>query len=280
MTSLLSHTAAPPTAGSSAVQAAAFDDLAADYDATFTATVLGRALRELVWARLDDSFRSCERVLELGCGTGEDAVRLARRGARVVATDVSPAMIRVARQKALSAGCSERIEFHCVAMEDYLSTAFDRAFDAVLSNFGALNCVRALPALVAGVGQRLTPGGRLLWVIMGKHVPWEWGWYLLRGPWHKASRRLTPGGAHWRGLTISYPTPAEMMHLLRPSFTVNRVSPLGVALPPSYAAEWLERSPRVATVLTRLETMIQDWSALAAVSDHYIVEATRLSATV
>ena len=65
----------------------AFDELASTYDATFTDTIVGKALRETVWARLEQTFRSSRRVLELGCGTGEDAVRLASSGIRVVATD-------------------------------------------------------------------------------------------------------------------------------------------------------------------------------------------------
>jgi ubiquinone/menaquinone biosynthesis C-methylase UbiE len=257
------------------VNAQAFDDLAARYDATFTGTVLGRALRELVWSRLDDAFRSCRRLIELGCGTGEDALRLARRGTRVVAIDASPAMIEVAREKALSGGCADRIEFHCAAMEDFVVALEERSFDGVLSNFGAVNCIRDLPALVAGVARALAPGGRLLWVIMGKHVPWEWVWYLLRGRWRKAWRRLTPGGANWRGVTIFYPAPGDMARLLSPLFTVDRVSPLGFALPPSYAAAWLERSPRAVALLGRLEGRVQNCSALASLSDHYIIEATR-----
>ena len=44
-------------------------------------------------ARLDSAlstYKAPDRVLELGCGTGRDAVELAKHGIRVVATDVSP----------------------------------------------------------------------------------------------------------------------------------------------------------------------------------------------
>jgi SAM-dependent methyltransferase len=196
---------------------------------------------------------------------------------RVVAIDVSPAMISVARQKARAAGCADRIEFHCAAIEDFVAAgAAAESFDGVLSNFGAVNCVRDLPALVTVVARGLSPGGRLLWVVMGRHVPWEWAWFLLRGRWRKAWRRLTSAGVEWRGLMLSYPTPSEMAQCLWPFFMVERVSPLGFALPPSYASAWLERSPRALTMLGRLERFGQNCQALAAVSDHYIVEATRV----
>jgi SAM-dependent methyltransferase/putative flippase GtrA len=256
----------------------AFDDLAAGYDATFTNTVIGRALREIVWQHIDQSFAGCRRVLELGCGTGEDAVRLARAGAQVLATDASERMIQAARQKALLAGCSHRINFQHVAMEDLETVLSGETFDAVLSNFGAVNCARDLPGLTRDVASRLAPGGKLLWVVLGRTVPWEWAWYLARGKWSKAWRRLTPGGVIWRGLTVTYPAPRAMKWLLEPCFTTDRVSPLGLVLPPSYAARWLERSPRAFALLRALEEVAQHFPPLACMSDHYIIEATRTAA--
>ena len=73
------------------LRASPFDALAADYDRSFTASAIGQRMRAAVWRRLDTAFAPGERVLELNCGTGEDAVHLAERGVRVLATDVSPA---------------------------------------------------------------------------------------------------------------------------------------------------------------------------------------------
>jgi SAM-dependent methyltransferase len=250
--------------------------MAGTYDATFTDTKVGRALREIVWSRLERTFRPAQRILELGCGTGEDAVRLASGGVRVVATDPSSRMIQVAHRKAVEQHCQERIEFRCLGMEEIGSFPDGEVFDGVLSNFGAVNCVPNLEALVADVADRLVPGAPLLWVVMGRRAPWEWTWYVTRGQWRKAWRRLHPGGIEWRGLTISYPTPAQLSAVLRPYFAVTRLAPLGVVLPPSYAAAWLDRSPHALTLLSRLEKWAQRSSALAAWSDHFIIEATRL----
>jgi SAM-dependent methyltransferase len=253
----------------------AFDQMASTYDETFTDTAVGRALREIVWSRFEPLFHASRQVLELGCGTGEDAVRLARTGVRVLATDASPEMIQVARRKASQGNCQERIEFHCLAMEEIGSLSQRGLFDGVLSNFGAVNCVGNLEELIAEVAARTARGAPLLWVVMGRHAPWEWVWYLLRGQWQKAWRRLQPGGTVWRGLTISYPTPAQVRVLLNPHFEVTRIAPLGFLLPPSYAANWLDRSPRLLAALAGLEKLAQHAGILASVSDHFIVEAIR-----
>ncbi|HBY98317.1 MAG TPA: class I SAM-dependent methyltransferase, partial [Chloroflexi bacterium] len=130
---------------------AAFDHAAASYDAAFTDTHLGRLLREAVWARLAQQFQPGMHILELNCGTGEDAIWLARRGLRVTATDNSPGMLAVARGKAGRAGVDDRIEFRRLDLGEIGEWRFEvegerreredgpAGFDGVLSNFGGLN---------------------------------------------------------------------------------------------------------------------------------------------
>lgn len=256
----------------------AFDGLADRYDADFTATALGRVLRAMVWERFERSFAGRERLLEIGCGTGEDAVHLALRGHRVFATDASEQMVRVAERKAVRAGVADRIEFRCLGMEDLGAGLAGRTFDGVYSNFGAVNCAARLDSLAANLAACLPSGAPLLWVVLGRHVPWEWAWYGVRGDLRKAFRRLRRGGASWRGLTVSYPTPATLAKILRPHFLAQGSRALGVVLPPSYAAGWLDRSPRALALLTRAERALQRWPATSAIADHYIFEAQRAPA--
>jgi SAM-dependent methyltransferase len=255
---------------------AAFDGMADEYDAEFTATALGSVLRAMVWERYERSFTGREHLLEIGCGTGEDAVFLARRGHRVFATDASEQMVRVAQRKAALAGVADRVQFRCTPLEDLGAELAGMTFDGVYSNFGALNCANSLPALAAELAPRLVAGAPLVWVVMGRHVPWEWAWYLGRGEGGKAFRRLRRGGASWRGLTVTYPTPATLAALVSRHFVSRGCRALGVVLPPSYAARWFNRSPRVLAALTRAERVLQRWPASASIADHYIFEATRL----
>ena len=252
-----------------------FDDLAADYDEAFTRTALGSALRELVWQRFDKLFGSGQRVLELGCGTGEDAVRLARSGVDVVATDPSVRMLQIAQAKAQSANCAGRIQFLCERMEAVPRLLRGSSFDGVVSNFGALNCVSDLPALLGGVATLCAPRADILFVVMGRHVPWEWAWYAARGEGRKAVRRMRRDGVEWRGLKIAYPTPKTLSAALAPHFTITRIAPLGCVLPPSYAGQWLERSPLAFNALAALERIAQRFAPLASLADHYVVEARR-----
>ena len=182
------------------MQASPFDELASEYDRSFTRSACGMTLRAMVWERLPRVFGTRHRILEIGCGTGEDAVHLARAGHRVVAIDASEEMIRIARLKAISAGCADRIEFHAMPIEALHTLPREQRFDGVFSNFGAINCVADVGRLAHSLASRLQRGAPLMFVVMGRHVPWEWAWYLAHGDRQRAFRRLRREGAPWRGL--------------------------------------------------------------------------------
>ena len=102
--------------------------------------------------------RPGERVLDLGCGTGELTAQIARAGAKVVGVDSSPAMIQQARrafpEATFQVGSGEAL-------------SFDREFDAVFSN-AALHWMRRADATAQGIAGALRPGGRLVAEFGGK----------------------------------------------------------------------------------------------------------------
>jgi ubiquinone/menaquinone biosynthesis C-methylase UbiE len=75
----------------------AFDRLAAGYDAGFSERPVARWLRAREHERLALHVRPGEAALDLGCGTGTDALWLAEQGMQVTALDASPAMLEIAR---------------------------------------------------------------------------------------------------------------------------------------------------------------------------------------
>ena len=93
-----------------------FDAMAAEYDTSFTHSLIGVRMRHAVWRRLDARFQPNDHILELNCGTGEDAIHLAQRGLHILATDVSSTMLEVARAKAAQSNLTDRIEFRPLAI--------------------------------------------------------------------------------------------------------------------------------------------------------------------
>ena len=271
-----------------------FDGMAEGYDDSFTHSALGQLLREAVWARLDAAFAPGERVLELSCGTGEDAIHLARRGVRVLATDVSAGMLAVAQAKVAHAGLTDlvtvqHLDIASLSTQHSALSTLPRArrtqhsalstqhspFDGAFSNFGGLNCVADQAGVAAGLARRLRPGARALLCVMGPLVPWEWAWYGGRGELGRAVRRLRPGGVAWRGLRISYPSIGTLRSAYAPWFRCRRVSAVGALLPPSYAELWARARPRLLWALHRIERRFEATPPLPWLADHYLIELER-----
>ena len=94
--------------------AAAFDAIASRYDDMFSAAAnpLIAMMRARVMRAVDRHFPEPATLLEIGCGTGEDALALLERGHDVIACDPAPSMIATARAKvAATRGSGAPIEF-------------------------------------------------------------------------------------------------------------------------------------------------------------------------
>ncbi|MGV7034350.1 magnesium protoporphyrin IX methyltransferase [Methylobacterium symbioticum] len=88
------------------------------------------------------------RLLDAGCGTGALAVEAARRGADVVAVDVSPTLIGLARERLPAIAGAGRVEFRVGDMLDPGLGPFDHvvAMDSLI-HYSAADIVRALARL-------------------------------------------------------------------------------------------------------------------------------------
>jgi ubiquinone/menaquinone biosynthesis C-methylase UbiE len=183
-------------------QGAAFDQLASTYDVAWTNSTRGRAQRNAVWREIDGLFRAGDRVLDLGCGTGEDALHLDSRGVRVHAIDASPEMVRTAQARGVNA--------EVLRIEDL--DQLDGAYDGAISNFGALNCVADLPAVGASLARLIRPGGWLAICLMPRLCWTE----ILRFEFRRWRRE-----AAWRGIHIYYPSAHQVARAL-PGFVLVR----------------------------------------------------------
>lgn len=259
---------------------AAFDGAAEDYDRRFTDTGIGRVLREAVWRVFDRSFEPGSTILELGCGTGEDAVRLAGRGHRVLATDASPVMLAHARRKAAASGVADRLTFDRIDLAAVAQgpDPGQAPFDGVVSNFGALNCLPDCSELAATLHRWLRPGGRAVVVVMGPVCLWEWVWYGLRLRPRTALRRLRSGRPVPVGpdasIRVWYPSPGRLKDQLRPWLEPRETLAIGALVPPPYAESVTRNRPGLLRSLARFDD--RHAHRLAWMSDHYLLVLDRV----
>lgn len=102
-----------------------------------------------------DRLKRNDRVLEIGCGTGTTALRLAPHVDHIHATDLSGEMIAIARQK-VSAEPFKNVQFEVGGVE--MLQLEPASFDAVLA-FNLLHLVGSLESCLASVYGLIRPGG-------------------------------------------------------------------------------------------------------------------------
>jgi SAM-dependent methyltransferase len=149
---------APPFSGvgvSTARKARFWDRIARKYAADPVADTAGY---EATLRRVQGLLSAEQDVLEIGCGTGTTALRLAPLTRRLLATDVSAGMIAIAREK-LAAQPVPQLSF---ALADADEPAFGSgAYDVALA-FNVLHLVSDLERALALAAQALRPGGLLI----------------------------------------------------------------------------------------------------------------------
>jgi SAM-dependent methyltransferase len=255
----------------------AFDAFAEAYDNDFTHSPLGQLLRPRVWDILGQHFTAGQHVLELTCGTGEDAVWLARRGVNVTATDGSAEMVKKAKEKAEERGS---IEVKQVSLQDVVGgyfggqrSAVSGHFDGVFSNFGGLNTIGAWRSLAAALAEIVKPGGKVILVPMGPVCPWEILWYLAHGQPKTAFRRFSRLGAPAKiggsVIPIWYPSARQLRADFSPWFRHQTTESLELWLPPSYLNHLVNKWPAFFARLNQFEKATARLSG--GWGDHYII---------
>ncbi|MEK7728129.1 MAG: hypothetical protein AAB354_06910, partial [candidate division KSB1 bacterium] len=153
------------------------------------------------------------------------------------------------------------------------------SFDAIFSNFGALNCTREVLSFAKCSLQLLRPNGKLLVNVMPPLCPWEIAYYFLKRKPHEALRR-------WRGLTENggiavqvgerlvqtyYHSVGSLKAIFEERFEIVEQFSLGVLAPPPYLSNhsWLFKSTRW------WDEKMSAWPLLRNAGDHVVMVMRR-----
>jgi ubiquinone/menaquinone biosynthesis C-methylase UbiE len=258
---------------------APFDAIADVYDDTFSNSGVGRAQRSLVWKEMDRVFQPGQRILEINCGTGLDALHLAQRGVTVLATDSAPGMIAVARRRLASAPLRVPVDVRCVPIEQLSELEADGPFDGVLSNFSGLNCVQDLVFVARNLATLVRPGGAVVVCVFGRCCLWEIGWYLFQRDVYRAFRRFrkdgVPATLGGSTITVHYPSVGTLRRAFSPFFKCEHRTAVGVTIPPSYAGALAARFPWLFGITARLDPLFAATPGLRALADHAVLTFRR-----
>jgi ubiquinone/menaquinone biosynthesis C-methylase UbiE len=255
-----------------------FDQMAEEYDDVFTRSMIGRAQRDAVWNILMRTFKSGDHVLELNCGTGEDALFLVRNSISVTACDASEKMIQIASSRMHAEASAAPISFNLLPTERVLQLQSPTMFDGVFSNFSGLNCVPDLKQTAEDLAALLPPNAPLLVCLSTRFCVWEMLWFLLHGKFRKAFRRCSGQAIAKVGefsVDVYYPTVRKLKKLFSPYFVMRSCIGVGVTVPPSYVETWIRRYPKLLNLLRVIDRVISTLPGFRVLGDHMLLHFER-----
>jgi ubiquinone/menaquinone biosynthesis C-methylase UbiE len=241
-----------------------YDLIAPTYDGVEAQNAVGRRLRRKMQDALFRTFRPGQRVLEVGCGTGIEALALAERGVSVVATDLSADMVGLVARKARDRGLSN-VETRKLAAHE-IGALIDRfgpaSFDGAYSHGGALNMDPRIDAFAAAIPKLLRPSARFLCTVVNQASLFETLFYPLVLRPRKAFRRLgndipIPITRHDAHRTYVVPTrfysPRSFLATFDGAFELRRLEGLQIFLPPWNLSDYVDRLAPLARAAEAIE---------------------------
>jgi len=266
-----------------ALLAARFDQEARQYDLRFgppsginpgnpLVTWLRQEHLEIVRALLPQGAA----VLDIGCGTGEEALALVREGYSVLGVDISAAMVRQAQTKAAAYGLRRGLVFRTMPAGK-LSTLDERGpFAGAYASLGTLNSEPNLAGVAMALHELLEPNAPFVATVMNRRCWFErWhAWKRLR-PRDVLARPATwtetRAGASDVSAPVRFYFPDEFAQAFAPYFTVERVLAFPLLMPPVHLHE-LYRTRQAH--FQKLEARERAWRGrrgLRNMGDHFLM---------
>ncbi|WP_053991051.1 bifunctional 2-polyprenyl-6-hydroxyphenol methylase/3-demethylubiquinol 3-O-methyltransferase UbiG [Mangrovimonas sp. TPBH4] len=254
-----------------------FDSAAASYDQDFTHSQIGKLQRQQVYDFLSTKILKDGiplNILELNCGTGEDALWLANMNHQVTATDISNEMLQQAKSK----GNLPNLNFQLLDINKLKEYPFQSKFNLIFSNFGGLNCLSKpqLKQFFEQAAHLLNSNGSLVLVMMPKHCLWDKFYHFAKGQWSQMNRRnrpeVVPVNVNGNSVNTWFYNPKEIVYLTEQHFKCEHMYPVGLAVPPSFLEPFFRNKKGVLSLMAKTDKSLKHFKGLAKYADHFIME--------
>ncbi len=252
----------------------AFNKIAPDFDESDKSNPILLWMRKVVYEIYLKNIASGSYVLELNAGTGIDAKFMAAHGMKVFATDISDIMISLLKTSAAKEIGSGAIEAMVCPFSD-IGAIPGSGFDAVVSNFGGLNCISDFSKLSDDLNSRLKPGGKFIAVVMNDFCPWEIFYYFLKLDFKNAFRRFKKEGIDAalddQKVKTFYFSPIEFARDFSAHFEVEKIYAHGLYTPSPYLLGIYRRLKPLVKIWMKIDELVKGIFPFNRFGDHFII---------
>jgi ubiquinone/menaquinone biosynthesis C-methylase UbiE len=255
--------------------ATAFTQQSSRFDRLYSEDTIIQYKRKRVRDHLSKYIFPDQNILEINCGTGEDAIWLAQQSCKVHATDIAAGMLEILDQKLKSDGLENLISHEICSFTTLENLQQKGPFDLIFSNFAGLNCTGELNKVLASFKALLKAKGIVTLVILPKFCLWEF-LLIFRGKVRTATRRFfSRNGASAKvektNFKCWYYNPSYVMKYVKNDFDLLSIEGLCTIVPPSYIEHFAEKSPKLFSMLCKKENALKNKWPWKYIGDYYII---------
>lgn len=245
-----------------------YDAIATDYDKMLEQGFITQVIRKDFQGLLMRCFQPGMHLLDMGCGTGTDAIFAAKHGMQVTGIDISAGMIAQAGEHCSVEQLDSLLTFRQSDIISALST--DKGlYDGAWSNFNTLNHIGELPLLVARLAAHLKPNSFVVLTLLNPVCLPEVMGYIARLQWLTAWRKL-----YSRKRTFSLPMqlyyPRQLAKIFSPHFNCREVAGYGLLVPPAQLYKGT-RGKKLLRSLVAVERKLCRYFPFYNLCDQYII---------
>jgi S-adenosylmethionine-dependent methyltransferase len=221
--------------------------------AVYLETPAGRLRSDLAFANLQDFLPLQAKpslcALDIGCGTGTTAVRLARLGVHVSLLDSSPAMLDIAERAAREAGVTDRIVLQHGDATQSVNLFPARSFDVILCH-NILEYCDEPGAVLHGAARALRDSSAILSILVRNRAGEVFKAAIQAGDLAAAENNLTAewGQESLYGGRVRLFTPDSLQGMLK-SASLGVVAERGVRVLADYLPPRISRSAEYERIL-------------------------------
>lgn len=251
----------------------AFDSASEEYDFTIGRNYINTWIRKRSIKELLGCTRREDTLLEVGCGTGAEAVEISSSVSKIIATDISERMIDILRKKIQARKLSGRIVPLRVKAADISKVSElveDGKVDAAYSFNGALNCEPYLTKFVEELSSILVPGGFFVCSVRNSLSLGEALSHAAVFQFGKmAPRKKQPVMVSVGGMDIPafYYPPMAFSEYFAKKFNLKKLIGLPAFLPPAYLSNYCVKFKGLTSVLEKFEWALGQYSPFNRLGD-------------
>ncbi len=241
---------------------AAFDSASEEYDYTISHNYINSWIRKRSVNELHRITRTSDVLLEIGCGTGSEAIQISKQVKGIVATDISEKMLDLLKRKVHARRLDRKI-IAAKARASEISGVKDLLPEGrvrVAYSFnGALNCEPDIESVPGQLSRVVEDDGYFLCSIRNTLCLPEALSHSLVLQFDKMStRKDQPTMVSVGGMDIPsfYYSPARFAQLFRPHFRVRKMIGLPAFLPPAYLSNYYLQTGKARLILEKLEFVL------------------------